>query len=205
MSNAANTDSDGNIFQTVGNWFGASGTPGQQGLAGFGALGMLGSGLWGALAGPNKRTLEDLNANLSPMQSQIDAYGDMINMYKDPMSQFNQQQRELVRTNTNDAMYDMAARNRAQALGTGYEGLGKLHDRSAMTDIAAQGLFNLTGQQQANMQQIQSLMGQQGQMQNALSQAKNQNYMYAMQQAQQMPQLMNQQLTGLFKHAMVPS
>jgi hypothetical protein len=193
-----------NPFQSVGKFFGAGDDGGQQGLAGIAGLGMIGSNIWGGMAGPNQDSLSALNANLEPLEAQVGKYDDLINMYSDPNSQFNQNQFATVRADTNAAIYDQNARERAKALGTGYEGLGKLQDDSFKVDVASGGIENLLRLNQDRFKNIAGLMGTQSQLQNQIAQAQNQNYMYSQQQGQMMPQMLSNQFAGLMKHAMAP-
>jgi len=182
------------------NWFGAEGS---QAGAGMGALmnfgGMLG------MADPNqysRKYLNNLNSQLDPLKQSMNKMGDLAKQYEDPDSQFNQGMRDQVRGQNIDYAYDMNARNRAAALGTGYEGLGKQQDDAMLTQAIGSGLKNLTQQRGQQMQQASNLYQQQGTMANAYSQAKLQNRLLAGQQAQLPYQYMMSQGIGLLQKSL---
>ena len=183
-----------------GNTGGTDGQGGGNPLARAMGMGTMAWGTGLAMGGYDKGLYNDLQGNLDPLRDSISNYGDMIQMYKDPNSQFNQGQRDQVRNQNMDYMYDMQARDRARSLGTGYEGLGKSQDDTMMTSAISSGLQNLSNQRGQQMQQASNLMGQQSQMQNALSQAGTQNMMYAQQHRMNQADLMSQQGLGMFKY-----
>jgi len=191
----------GEFLSGIGkNWFGAEGS---QAGAGMGALMNLGGML--GMADPNqysRKYLNNLNSQLQPLKASMDKMGDLAKMYEDPNSQFNQGMRDQVRGQNIDYAYDMNARNRAAALGTGYEGLGKQQDDAMLTQAIGTGLKNLTQQRGQQMQQAANLYQQQGNMANAYSQAKLQNRLLAGQQAQLPYQYMMSQGIGLLQKSL---
>ena len=185
----------GNFWKGVGDFFtgGGDGFNFKNLMGGIGAFGNLYSTMKDP--GMNTEMYNQLNTTLQPMQDQIAE----LEKYKDPNSAFNQQMRDQVRTSNMDYMYDMAARDRAASLGTGYEGLGNLQDSTMTTNAVAQGLTDMSNRQ---LQQTMQTQQQQGQLRNAYSQAQNQNMMYAQQAARQRQNQMGNQFSGLMKWAM---
>ena len=191
----------GDALSSVGkNWFGAEGSQAGAGMGGLMNLGgMLG------MADPNqysRKYLNNLNDQLAPLKQSMTKMGDLAKQYEDPDSQFNQGMRDQVRGQNIDYAYDMNARNRAAALGTGYEGLGKQQDDAMLTQAIGSGLKNLTQQRGQQMQQASNLYQQQGTMANAFSQAKLQNRLLAGQQAQLPYQYMMSQGIGLLQKSL---
>mgnify|MGYP003127817572 CR=1 FL=1 len=191
----------GDALSSIGkDWFGAEGS---QAGAGMGAIMNLGGML--GMADPNqysRKYLNNLNSQLAPLKQSMTKMGDLAKQYEDPDSQFNQGMRDQVRGQNIDYAYDMNARNRAAALGTGYEGLGKQQDDAMLTQAIGSGLKNLTQQRGQQMQQASNLYQQQGTMANAYSQAKLQNRLLAGQQAQLPYQYMMSQGIGLLQKSL---
>ncbi len=191
-------DITGSIGQ---NYFGAK----KENAMGAGIGGMMNLGGMLGLADPNqysRKYLNNLNAQLQPLQDSMSKMGDLAKQYEDPTSQFNQGMRDQVRGQNIDYAYDMNARNRAAALGTGYEGLGKQQDDSMLTQAIGSGLKNLTQQRGQHMQQAANLYQQQGTLSNAFSQAQLQNRLMAGQQAQLPYRYMMAQGMGLLEKSL---